>query len=549
MRNKAYETAENLLNDALSERPKNPQLLLLKIKLYKETEKEAEAHDLLLKSAKTFPNNFKIMMEVIQLHIDKREFVLAHENLLPWLEQTPKKTVTLCKAAIIAEESQPQQAADYWMKAIRSADSVAKIKKVITELSNTGLPDPICVEIHKTIIEKWNNNIEIILLTAKKLLRTIEYDVADELWKTLITQHQSNDELRILYAQVLIFSGKADYAEEIIKDITIKKDSQIPAGLLKTAISTRNNELVSSIINNLLNHPEADKNAIFTMTRLLYKIGDFKSARRACALLRDSPEYHDKSQLLLKTIDSVLSSTATDSSLSDFHDSIKKEVQKQEVSGSSTTVLIFTGLAGAATVPLKIIHRIISAHGFSAIYLRDFKKSIYLNGITSLADNYPDTLSAIRAMLPANTQRILCMGTSAGGYAAIRYGLDLGADAVLGFGTPTNLTEKFTKNDGRGKAIIKRLNKTVPDMAIDLYPMIASAKNPPRITLWYGAEMPQDKMHAENLRDLDTVELNAVTGCDHHSILNKLLKDERAQSIFDELLSSRRDATENLIFE
>jgi hypothetical protein len=205
-------------------------------------------------------------------------------------------------------------------------------------------------------------------------------------------------------------------------------------------------------------------------------------------------------------------------------------------------LLIFTGLGQKTALPLELIHPLLTPCGVSLVYLRDRQRLLYLNGIASLGDSYGETLAALGRLLPDTTRRLLCFGNSAGGYGALRYGLDLGAERVLGMGAPTDLRPDTLAADARGRAVCLRLEKRVPEMAVDLRPLFESAPRRPRVDLWYGDDMPQDTLHAENLRGVDGVGLHDIAGCAQHDILWHLVGEGRAQAVFREFLAADRDS-------
>ena len=535
IQNKEHHAAETLLNDALSHHKKNVRLLLLKIKLYKETERESEADDLLLKSAREFPNNFNIMMELARSHINNGDLKTAENTLQPWINKASPNPVAIKMAAILAEKNQDfVQAHIFWSQAIQTSQSPDQAINIINAISNTELPDEYYPELIASILDRWSDNSTILLTAAKILRQRVEIELARPLWERILKKEPTNPQLQSMFATSLMANG--DHAGAI-KAFGHCTADDIPPSIdtIKLAFYSGDTELLKELTGRLLNNPTTNDKKRGRAASILRKAGILDYALDIYRSLPDVSKHQSKAQFNINEIESMINTTSHDSA-NDFAKKTNIEFKQRMIDGSDTVVLFFNALNG---MPDTLLTSLINQHDVSSISFCDLQRLLYLNGISVLADNYTDTLSAIRSMLPASTKKLLCIGGSAGGYAAIRYGLDLGADAVLGFGAPTNITERFTRNDGRGKAVVRRLVKHVPDKTIDLRELILSADKPPKITLWYGEDMPQDKMHAENLRGLDTVELNAVTGFDGHEIVQKLISEERLQSILSEFLSSR----------
>jgi tetratricopeptide (TPR) repeat protein len=201
--------------------------------------------------------------------------------------------------------------------------------------------------------------------------------------------------------------------------------------------------------------------------------------------------------------------------------------------GSERLLLVFTGMAQeAGGIPLPLLHGLLSQLPINVIYLRDYQRLMYLNGIRQIGASYGDTLLALKEIQTTmGANRLFCIGTSAGGYAAIRYGLDMGAEAVLGFGAPTNATTNIQEHDNRGPSILYRLFKQVPEMAVNLRRLVEACPQPPNIRLYYGECMPQDRLHAENMAGLTGIELHPTVDFSEHKIVGKLLADGKLEGI------------------
>src|SRR5438128_681288 len=82
----------------------------------------------------------------------------------------------------------------------------------------------------------------------------------------------------------------------------------------------------------------------------------------------------------------------------------------------------------------------------SAIYglLVSGRISIAEHAVRSLGPTRDATLASLRRFIAFREgRRVVCIGNSAGGFAALDYGLALGADAVLCIAGQTNLTPDF----------------------------------------------------------------------------------------------------------
>ncbi len=192
--------------------------------------------------------------------------------------------------------------------------------------------------------------------------------------------------------------------------------------------------------------------------------------------------------------------------------------------------IVFTGLADVAMVPLEVTDTFFAILGTTVIYLKDFHRLLYCNGIKSLAGDFSASVAALDALTRSlgDFDHLTVMGTSAGGQGALNYGLDLGAERILCFSPPTNTTADFMENAGdtRAKTVVRRLNLLAPAPLLDVRSRFAAC--PPRgpVDIVFGAENRIDRAHAENLRGLPNVHLHPITGLEAHgSILETIARD------------------------
>ncbi len=193
--------------------------------------------------------------------------------------------------------------------------------------------------------------------------------------------------------------------------------------------------------------------------------------------------------------------------------------------GSDAAALVFAGLDGSfGGVPVDLIQAMLIPLGVNAIYLFDPNRLLHLAGNPALGRDYAETLLALRRRLKRwGVRRLATIGASAGGFAAMRYGLDLGVERVLGFGAPTTLHQGVLSDDGHVGRIKKRLVQYVPDMIGPIRPRLVESAAGPLIDLYFGSEVVLDRTQAEAIGDLDNVRLVSVEGLSRHAVAGEML--------------------------
>jgi tetratricopeptide (TPR) repeat protein len=187
------------------------------------------------------------------------------------------------------------------------------------------------------------------------------------------------------------------------------------------------------------------------------------------------------------------------------------DVLLAEVQGAQTAVLVFTGTNDELSLPLPLFDRYLAALNLTTIYLKDFNRLRFLQGIRSLSDDYAGTIQALRKMVNhLGVTRLCAIGNCVGGFAAIRYGVELGAHRILAFGSPTFSSNDPLMNMEEGRRFMRtRLEAKVPSEMTDLKPFLESRRHSSRIELFYEEQDPRDRMNALRLSGLTGVTLHS----------------------------------------
>ena len=193
---------------------------------------------------------------------------------------------------------------------------------------------------------------------------------------------------------------------------------------------------------------------------------------------------------------------------------------------------------------VNLVHRWLGQLGVHVIYLRDFQGRNYDNGIQSLAPDFTGTLRSLRKIITdLGSKRLVCYGNSLGGYGALRYALELQAEAVLTFGSPTSLDPNFGNSfPGRQLGKSEIFSKVGIAAGMNLRPLYQNAISAPKAHLVYGELHASDRAQAENFAGLPTVSLEMVRGWDEHAVFLHTLLSGRYDALLNWLVNPHRGA-------
>ncbi|MEW5838000.1 MAG: tetratricopeptide repeat protein [Pseudomonadota bacterium] len=195
-----------------------------------------------------------------------------------------------------------------------------------------------------------------------------------------------------------------------------------------------------------------------------------------------------------------------------------------------TVIIVFAGMANRLmSFPISFFDSFLSYLGVSAIYLKDYSRDAYLSGITQLGDSEKDTIISLRRI--CKTKKIITLGFSVGGVGAIRYGLELNADHIIGCSTFTIGTRTFIENnDRRALAMIRRLNNTIDQSKLDLLPLVEKNSHS-KIHLFFGELNAGDKTQANHLAEANNVELYPIKNHKDHSVIVPFMQSGLLESL------------------
>ena len=115
-----------------------------------------------------------------------------------------------------------------------------------------------------------------------------------------------------------------------------------------------------------------------------------------------------------------------------------------ESNNSDTLIVTFAGMGWKNSIPTFIFNNFLKSYNsVDKLFLRDIKMRYYLTGLKNNTDNFEKTVEFIKNMtVNRGYKKIIGIGCSAGGYAAILYGNLLNFSKIIAFSPQTVLNNK-----------------------------------------------------------------------------------------------------------
>jgi hypothetical protein len=256
-------------------------------------------------------------------------------------------------------------------------------------------------------------------------------------------------------------------------------------------------------------------------TNLLFDLEQFPAASYA---LRHLTSIYPRAEFV-SSLSVVLDQMPHGAGMTEFHDDPSKELQVARRAHADTAIIFFcAGGSHRLGMPLNAFHRWAGQFPASLIYLRDFRGEFFLDGITAFGAGLEATLRGLRELVAdLGARRLLCFGVSVGAFAALFYGLRLGAERVAGLCGAVSLEPRFNAHL-RWIGAARRLTKSYPSLALDLVKEYGNAPCPPQTVLVYGNQNWDDRLHAEYMAPLSCVRLHSIPGFDGHNVVIELVR-------------------------
>jgi hypothetical protein len=199
-------------------------------------------------------------------------------------------------------------------------------------------------------------------------------------------------------------------------------------------------------------------------------------------------------------------------------------------SGSKSVIVAFGGLfTRMGGIPPFEFFGQLDGVATARVFIRDLEQAWYQCGVQGVAPDIRSSAHWLGELLRENEiDRIVCIGCSAGGFAAMIFGALLGADEVHAFAPQTSIRRihLLIGRDRRWNKYLKAMKPKVDRRSAlrDVKPVVASRDRAQRIALHWGARDRRDGYHARRLAQIPGVDVIAYEGLGHND-LTRALRD------------------------
>jgi hypothetical protein len=225
-----------------------------------------------------------------------------------------------------------------------------------------------------------------------------------------------------------------------------------------------------------------------------------------------------------------------------FIDDPENDVQLVRRPGAKTLIFVFCGRMHRIGMPTWMFQRWMSRLDANVVYLRDFSNMHFLGGVRSWGSRERTIISLNWIAEQLRVERVVCIGNSAGGYAAMFYALEIGASGVLNLSGGSNLELDFNTFLNRID-VAKELKQAFPELGLDLRARYQAAARRPQAIVVYGEQAWDDRIQCEHMAGVPDVELMPLSGFGGHGTLPELVRRGLFAPVLDRLVGAAEPAT------
>jgi hypothetical protein len=211
---------------------------------------------------------------------------------------------------------------------------------------------------------------------------------------------------------------------------------------------------------------------------------------------------------------------------------------------SPALLVLFGGIAGGVSMPVFEFFRLTAGFPAKKAFLRDPRRGWYQRGISGVGDSAAEVRAFLSVTIErASVERVVMVGASAGGFAALLFGSWCGVDEVIAFSPQTFIDAENRRlaGDSRWPEQIDDLHEAIAGRSatLDLLDVLPRDAGKTRFQIHVSTDDLLDLVHAQRVAGRAGVEIH-----EHDRGGHRLVKTLRDRGLLEpmllEALSARR---------
>jgi hypothetical protein len=202
---------------------------------------------------------------------------------------------------------------------------------------------------------------------------------------------------------------------------------------------------------------------------------------------------------------------------------------------SDSLLIAFGGIAGHLGVPVFEFFKVTGSVDAKRAFIRDHRRAWYHRGVAGATSSIEETAQYLRAAIRnSGVRRTVMVGNSAGGYAALLFGVLAGADSVIAFAPQTFISAELRARHGDDRwakeIAALRASGCEDPRYLDLVDVLRPGQ---RRDIYYSSADRLDTLHAERMDGVATLHRHEVGA---HDLVRELRNSGELRTILEATL-------------
>ncbi|MBK3517683.1 hypothetical protein [Carboxylicivirga marina] len=230
-----------------------------------------------------------------------------------------------------------------------------------------------------------------------------------------------------------------------------------------------------------------------------------------------------------------MESNLSEASLADNNVSVIKDISEV----NSTLIVVFGGIACKLPIPVFEFMKSLDKYNVDKVFIRDFHQAWYQLGLKGLSTSVEETVIYLKKLLNSSYyKKVIFIGNSAGGFAAMLYGWLINVDEVHAFApqTFTNKLNRYIYRDYRWLEQIKELHSKLPSSKYQDLKRIQKCIRKTKTHIYWDCNDRLDNNHTTRLKHNSITKLAFNKG--GHNVIKLLKQDGQLDTILESILKN-----------
>jgi len=206
---------------------------------------------------------------------------------------------------------------------------------------------------------------------------------------------------------------------------------------------------------------------------------------------------------------------------------------------NTSLIITFGGIKNGIGMPVFEFKKILSSYkNYNQYFFRDKNQSWYHHGLEGIANNIDEFIENLK-LITTSYDKVIFIGNSMGGYAAVLFGVLLKVDKIIAF-SPQTFIDKYRRIFYQDNRWSKQINKVYKlntnSQYFNLKKVMKNSNYDSKIKIFYSSSDRLDEIHVNRIKKLKNVKVLSYKVGGHNLVRELRGNNTLSQILNDSLL-------------